>query len=78
MAPARQRLGKHVPGVTLPTTERRLKAGIVKSEQTSITRQQLAGARLPWNYIRFRYNAYMKNSSRTLEGDDFYPVLPKL
>jgi F0F1-type ATP synthase epsilon subunit len=32
MTPARQRLDKHVPEVTLPTTEGRLKAGIVESE----------------------------------------------
>jgi hypothetical protein len=31
MTPARQRLGKHIPEVTL-STEGRLKAGIVKSE----------------------------------------------
>jgi hypothetical protein len=32
MTPARQRIGKHVPEVTLSTTEGHLKAGIVKSE----------------------------------------------
>jgi hypothetical protein len=56
MTPARQRLGKYVPEVTLLTTERRLKAGIVKSEQTSSARQQPARARVPWNYTRFHLN----------------------
>jgi hypothetical protein len=32
MTPARQRLGKHVPEVTMLTTEGSLIAGIVKSE----------------------------------------------
>jgi hypothetical protein len=31
MTPAKQRLGKHVPEVTLSTREGRLKAGIVNS-----------------------------------------------
>jgi hypothetical protein len=74
MTHARQRLGKHVPKVTLSTTEGRLKAAIVKST----TKQRLTKAQLPWNYTRFRHNAYMNNSRGTLEGREFYPVLPKL
>jgi hypothetical protein len=78
MAPARQRLGKHFPEATLSPTEGRLKAGTVKSEQTSTARQQLASARFPRDYTRFRHNAYMNNSNGTIEGADFYPVIPML
>jgi hypothetical protein len=78
MTPARQRLGKHFPEVTLSSTEARLKAGIVKSEETSFARHRLVSARLPLNYTRFRHNACMSNSSGTLRGGDFYPVLPRL
>jgi hypothetical protein len=108
MTLAGQRLGKHVPEVTMLTErhlellgfrilsivriliitrkkkkERRknkhlhLKARIFKLEQTSSAWQRLARARLPWNYTRFQHNAYLNNSSGTLEGGDFYLVLPK-
>jgi hypothetical protein len=74
MTPAMQRLVKHVPEITLSTTEAPFKAGIVNS----IVRQRLARTRLPWNYARFRHKAYMNSSSGTLGGGEFYPVLPKL
>jgi hypothetical protein len=78
MTSARQRHGKHIPEVTLSTTEGSLKVGILKSEQTFSAGQRLARARLSWDYTRLRHNAYMNNSIGTLEGGDFYPVLPML
>jgi hypothetical protein len=42
---ASQRLGKHVPEVTLSTIEGRPKAGIVKSEWTSVAVKRLANTR---------------------------------
>jgi hypothetical protein len=77
MTPARQQLNKHIPEVTLPTKEGRLKARIVTSEYTSISRQRLVSSRLPRNYTHFWHNSYLNNSSGTLEGGEFYPVLPK-
>jgi hypothetical protein len=78
MTHARERLGKHIPEVTLLTTEGRLKAGIVKSEKKCSPSQRLARARLPWNYKRFGYNTYMNNSSGTLEGGELYQIRAKL
>jgi hypothetical protein len=78
MTRARQWLGKHVPEVTLSTTEESLKSGIVESEWTYIAGQRIVNARLSRNYTRFRHIAYLNNSNETLEGGDFCPVLPKL
>jgi hypothetical protein len=71
MTPARQRLDKHPLEVMLSTTEGRLKAGLVKSD---VHCQSAVAMEL----TRFRHIVYVSNSSGTLEGGGFYPVLLKL
>jgi hypothetical protein len=78
MAPASRDSLNTFPRLRCQQQKDAWKHRIVKSEYTSITRQRFARARLPWNYTRFRHNAYTKNSSGAIEGRDFYPVLPKL
>jgi hypothetical protein len=78
MTPARQRLGKHVPEITLPTTEGRLKAGVWSQNKRPLLGNGLLTHVCHRINTLSRHNTYMNNSSGTLEGRDFYLVLLKL